>query len=153
MLTMPSTALQDILQTQGVVAGLQFLNQRVAHRFTAISHLSNMMLRNIYLYDKQQASLPASLQASALTDSFCQHAIRDGSFLTSDSTENACLDDSPFQGVVIAYHGIPILDHAGNLFGSFCHFDYVSQPFPDEEFAFLQDAARLFSPYLRPAAV
>ena len=151
-LTLPTAALREILQTQGLVPGLQFLDQRVAHRCTVISHLSNMTLRNIYLYDKQHASLPDSLKATPLTDSFGQHAIRDGAFLTSDSNAEACLDDNPFGGVVMASHGVPVLDHAGALFGSFCYFDHISQPFPDEELAFLQKAAQHFSPYLRPTA-
>lgn len=137
------------LGTEGVVAGLAFLNRRVTHRCTAIYRLEGMTVRNLYLFDREGSLLPESLGVVQLDESFCQHAMRDGSFLTEDTRADARVDGSPFKGVVVAYHGLPLLDGRGELFGTLCHFDFVPQPLADSEFEFLQKAARVLPPYLR----
>ena len=143
------SSLSQVLCTEGIVAALAFLNRRVEHRCTAIYRLEAMTVRNVYLYDRQGELLPESLGVVPLQDSFCQHVMRDGAFGTSNSTADTRLDGGPFQGVVMAYHGVPLLDDAGQLFGSLCHFDFESRPLSDEEFAFLQQAASAFSAHLQ----
>ena len=140
-----------ILRTDGVSAALAFLNQRVAHRFTAIYQLEAMTVRNVHLYDRQGQLLPEALGVVPLQDSFCQHVLREGRFGTSNSASDHRLDGSPFQGSVMAYHGVPLLDASGQLFGSLCHFDYESQPLSDSEFAFLQQAAAVLSGFVKMA--
>lgn len=140
-----------ILRTDGVKPALAFLNQRVAHRFTAIYLLEAMTVRNVHLYDRQGQLLPEALGIVPLQDSFCQHVLREGQFGTSNSASDHRLDGSPFQGAVMAYHGVPMVDASGQLFGSLCHFDYESQPLSDSEFAFLQQAAPVLSGFVKMA--
>ena len=148
-LSSPVAEFGRILGSEGVVAGLGFLNRRVEHRFSAIYRLEAMTLRNLYLYDREGALLPESLGVVPLGDSFCQHALHDGSFRTDDSRTDPRLDGSPFQGVVLAYHSVPLVDDAGELFGTLCHFDFVPHSLSDGEFELLQQAARVLPPYLR----
>jgi tripartite-type tricarboxylate transporter receptor subunit TctC len=49
---------------------------------------------------------------------------------------------------IVAYHGVPILDAEGALFGSLCHFDVVEQPLSDDEFGDLQAFARALAQYV-----
>ncbi len=144
----PVAEFSHVLSHGGILAGLQFLNRRVTHRCTAIYRLEAMTVRNLYIYDREGALLPESLGVVPLDDSFCQHALRDGSFLSDDTRTDPRVEGSPFRGVVVAYHGIPLLDNHCELFGSLCHFDFVPHSLPDEEFDFLQKAARVLSAYL-----
>lgn len=139
--------LESVLARDGRVAGLAFLNKRVDHRFTAIYRLDKALMKNVALVDKEGLGLP-DLQEVPLGNSFCQFALRDGRFLTSESGKDARLDGHPYQGVVGSYVGLPLLGNDGQLWGTFCHFDIASQSLQDEEFDFLQKAARMLPRYL-----
>ncbi|QGJ18818.1 MULTISPECIES: GAF domain-containing protein [unclassified Polaromonas] len=149
LLQPPLADFTRILGAGGVLAGLAFLNGRVTHRCTAIYRLEAMTVRNLYLFDREGSLLPESLGVVPLGDSFCQHAMREGAFLTDDTRGDSRVDGSPFKGVVVAYHGLPLLDARGELFGTLCHFDFVPRPLPDGEFEFLQNAARVLPAYLK----
>ncbi|MES2360837.1 MAG: GAF domain-containing protein [Pseudomonadota bacterium] len=145
----PYQSLQDVLQKQGLKAGLAFLNERVPHRFTAIYRLDNMLLRQVELVDKGGSPVDvAALEAIPLETSFCQFVLSDGQFTTSQSASDSRLDGHPYQGVVDSYIGLPLQGDGDKLFGTFCHFDFCEQPVNDEEFAFLQRVVRLLPRYL-----
>lgn len=129
-------------------AGLDFLNARVPHRYTGVYRLDGDLLRNVYLFDKRHAVLPASLATVRLQDSFCQFVLRDGEFVTGNSSTDTRLNGHPYQGVVNAYIGLPLVDQNGALFGTLCHVDMVRYDIPDGEYAFLQQAAVALAPYL-----
>ena len=140
-------ALRRILDTGGLAAGLQFLNARVDYRCSAIYRLDKLTMQNVVTYDRTGA-VSNALVAVPLTDSFCQHVIRDGSFATQDSGQDPRLDDNPYQGVVVSYYGLPLMRTPDEIFGTFCHFDYVERSVPDGEIAFLEKVARLLPAYL-----
>lgn len=137
---------------EGVDAALTQLNRRVPHRYTAIYELVDGLLKNRHLVDKAGEAKPEFLLEVPLADSFCQFVLREGSFLTSDSGSDGRLDGHPYQGVMVAYHGVPILDDSGELFGSLCHFDVQSQPLSDAEFDLLQRVARVVPGYVKRRA-
>jgi GAF domain-containing protein len=139
--------LESVLSQRGCHAGLEFLNERVDHRFTAIYRLDNALMKNVDLVDKERIGLP-DLQEVPLGNSFCQYALRDGQFLTSASGDDRRLDGHPYQGVVGSYVGLPLLGNDGELWGTFCHFDIANRPIQDEEFDFLQKVARLLPRYM-----
>lgn len=142
------SAFAETMRTGGIASGLSFLNARVPHRCTGVYQLEGMNIRSVYLYDRKGELLPESLGSVPLNESFCEHALRDGMFLTSDSSLDERVNGSLMKGVVIAYCGIPLLDRSGTLFGSLCHFDYVPRTLPSDEFAFLQEAANKMAPFL-----
>lgn len=136
------------LHTGGVAGGLRELNLGVPHRYSGIFKLDGALLQNTHMFDKQGLPRPDGLETVVLADSFCQVVLRDGFLLTDNSGDEPRLSSSPYQNVVVAYHGVPILDNAGELSGTLCHFDMVEQSISDSEFACLQEAARLFASVL-----
>ncbi|BDT67678.1 hypothetical protein os1_18560 [Comamonadaceae bacterium OS-1] len=135
-------ALSSILETRGAAAAIQHLNAGVAHRFTAVYRL---------LCDKLGEIRPAFLAEVPLATSFCQFVLRDGAFQTSNSGTDHRLDGHPYQGVMVCYHGVPLLSASGELWGTLCHFDVQELTLPDAEFELLQQAAQLLPGYLPQA--
>ena len=131
------------LETDGVIASLAVLNGGIAHRYTGVFRLDGDLLTNTHLYDKRGEPPQPDLRSVVLTDSFCQVVLRDGGLAMEDSALDERVAGSPFQGVVVAYHGVPIVDDDGELFGTLCHFDLQSHPLADEEFECLRQAAHL----------
>ncbi|QNK68079.1 hypothetical protein [Variovorax sp. PAMC26660] len=136
-------------EQQGVAAALAQLNRGVPHRYTAVYRLEGEMLKNIALFDKAGEDRPEFLAEVPLGTSFCQFVLRDGSFLTSDSAKDDRLNGHPYKGVMVAYHGVPVLNETGTLFGSLCHFDVQAQPLSDVEFERLKFVAGVIRPYLK----
>ena len=148
----PSPDIRDFIQRceqYGLTAGLTGLNGRVPHRYTAVYQLDHETLRNIELVDKVGEARPDYLAAVPLGTSFCQFVLREGAFLTSDSGHDHRLDGHPYQGVMVSYHGVPVLDTEGELYGSLCHFDVSEQPLSAAEFEHLQGVASAIAPYLK----
>ncbi len=139
---------QSELQRGGLPRGLEFLNSPVDHRFTGVYRLHNSMLTSVGLHDKEGEVLPAFLSVVPLEDSFCQFVLRDGVFRTNHSGEDKRLDGHKYQGVMLSYTGVPIVDNYGDLFGTLCHFDALQRELADEDFELLRQAAKLLPKYL-----
>lgn len=89
------TAYRARLQADGPAA-LDFLNQRVPHRYSAVYELSSGTFRNLFLHDKQGEVMPEFLQVVPFEHSFCQFVLRDGLFLTDNSGADFRLDGHPY---------------------------------------------------------
>ena len=140
----PSAEVQAFIarcRSNGLTSALEVLNTGVQHRYTALYRLDHLVLKNIELIDKAKEAKSEMLSAVPLTDSFCQFVLRDGAFLTSDSSREQVLDGHPYQGVMMAYHGVPVVDAQGELFGSLCHFDFEKRPLSDTQYAHLSGVA------------
>lgn len=146
--SVPLDHFHDTLERSGVQEGLHLLNDRVPHRYTAVYQLEGNLLRNLYLHDKQGEVRPEFLAEVDMGTSFCQFVLRDGCFLTDNSAFDTRLDGHPYQGVMVAYHGVPLLGNDGRLTGTLCHFDTVPRGLSNEEFAYLQRAARVLPAYV-----
>ncbi|RYY92807.1 MAG: guanylate cyclase [Comamonadaceae bacterium] len=140
--------LQQVLLRQGLPAALQLLNERVTHRYTAVYWLDGRALHNLHLFDREGEARPEFLRVVPLQDSFCQFVLRDGSFCSEDSAQDARLDGHPYQGVMVSYHGVPLTDDSGQLCGTLCHFDVACHALDDGEFDYLQRAARMLAPFV-----
>lgn len=138
----------SLLAGDGPQVALAYLNEAVAHRYTAVYRLEGGTLTNVFLHDKKGEVRPEFLAVVAFDDSFCQFVLRDGAFRTDDSAREPMLDGHPYQGVMVSYHGAPLIDAGGELLGTVCHFDVVSHPLVDPEFELLCKAARLLPAYL-----
>lgn len=136
------------LADEGLSQALAVLNRNVPHRYTAVYRLEDAMLHNHSLFDKLGAVLTDDLASVPLGISFCQFVLRDGVFSTSDSGSDGRLAGHPYQGVVVAYTGVPITEQfgAGEVIGTLCHFDSCSQRLEAAEFELLQQAAKLIRP-------
>ena len=140
----------DIINSKGLKAALQLLNERVPHRWTAIYKLDQGVMHNLQIVDKENAVELGDLAAFELKDSFCQFAISDGKFVSANTGED--LDERlighRYKGVVNAYVGLPLVKGFDEIYGTFCHFDLVHQSISDDEFAFLQQVTRILPRYL-----
>ena len=146
--TESTKGLKASLDASGVPGSLQYLNSRVAHRCTAIYRLESSTVRCLFLFDKLGEFTTELLAIVPLHDSYCQFVLKDGFFFSENTADDRRLDGNSHQGVVMSYHGIPIVDTDGQLFGTLCHFDMVPQAFSDDEFAYMHAAAKLFTTYL-----
>ncbi len=137
------------MASEGAEAALAFLNAGVPHRYSAVYRLDGRTLKNVLLCDKADEITPAYLAEVPFETSFCQFVIRDGHFQTTDSGTDARLVGHPYQGVMVAYHGVPILS-GGEIWGTLCHFDLESQPLSDQEFDLLLGAAAVTPGFAAP---
>lgn len=144
-----ATQLSAKLAQDGLDAGIAWLNAGVPHRYTAVYRLEGKKLYNVLVYDKQNQLPPDALAVVELDESFCQFVLRDGALLADNSVLDDRLAGSPFQGMVMAYHGVAVADDRGGLYGTLCHFDLVEQTLSDAQFALMQAAGRLLYPYVR----
>ncbi len=140
---------QAALAAGGISAAIAELNSGVPHRYSGIFKLDGELLKNTHMFDKLGQAKPESLEVVVLKDSFCQIVMRDGFFLTDHTLTDDRLNYSPFKGVVMSYHGVPLLNNVGELGGTLCHFDLVEQAISDDEFLCLQEAAKIFPRFLR----
>ena len=136
---------EEILRRQGTYAALKFLNQRVSHRFSAIYRLDKNDLEIVELIDKLDDAATAPSSRVPFSQSFCEIAVREASFKTSNSALDKRLDGLPNQGVLLSYVGLPLMQQTGSLYGTLCHYDTTEQVINDDEFAFLQQAAELLN--------
>lgn len=143
------SALRAAFDEHGLYGGLRHLNEPVEHRYTGVYRLQDAIFKNIALYDKEGQMRPEFLAEVPLEDSFCQFVVRDGLFRTENSGEDHRLDGHKYQGVLLTYHGVPVLDDRGVLYGTLCHFDALRRNISDEDFELLQQAARWVPAYLQ----
>lgn len=141
-------SLEKILEQDGVQAGIEFLNARVAHRYTCVFELKGDMLKSRYVYDKLQRITPESLKEVKLKDSFCQFVLRDGIFATFSSSHDERVEDVKATEKFDAYVGVPLMDGSGVLFGTLCHIDASALDLPAEEFLILENAALLLPRFM-----
>lgn len=141
-------AFNVVLDAEGALASMQYLNSCVTHRFTAAYCFDGNQLRNVLLHDKAGEISPDFLLTVPLKESFCQFALREGIFRTDDSANDTRLDGHKYQGVMSSYTGVALLGNTGELWGTLCHFDMEQHSVADDEFDLLLHAARRLPPYL-----
>lgn len=138
----------EVCAEEGLSAALAVLNDAVPHRYTAVYRLRDGRMVNVALADKHGDPVPEFLAEVPIASSFCQYVLRDGSFLTGDSSKDRRLNGHPYQGVMTSYSGVPIFDLEGHAIGTACHFDVIAHEIDEEKVAHLRAAARILSNYL-----
>jgi GAF domain-containing protein len=142
------TAFSSVLKSRGAGAALAYLNEGVPHRFSGVYRIDEGNLRNVLLVDKQGQMRPAFLEVVPMDTSFCQFVVRDGLFRTNNSATDARLDGHPYQGVVVSYHAVPLVDPDRALVGTLSHFDLIERSIKDSEFELLYQAGHLLSDFI-----
>lgn len=149
------TELVSTLDMHGLKAGLQWLNDRVPHRWTAVYRLDeDLLMRNIQIVDKQNEPELGALAIVPVQDSFCQFTMRDGHFLSHNTAEDSDprLEGHIYKGVLNSYCGLPLMRDMDKMYGTLCHFDSSPHLISDSEFEFLQRVARILPRYLERAS-
>lgn len=142
------TQLHHTLQTQGVLPALALLNASTDCRFTAAFELVGDLLTCRYFHDRLGEPMPAFLAEVPYADSFCQMAIRTGEFRSSNTAADSRVDYSPYQGVMLSYHAVPLQDSTLHYSGTLCHFDLQQAALSDAQFGLLRQMARMLPPYV-----
>lgn len=148
----PLLDLRNTLDSAGLRAGLELLNQRVPHRYTVVYRFDGETFYGLVVIDKLKEPAPTLFNKVPFRDSFCQYTVGEGEFRTAASMSDARLAGHIHQANVQSYTGLPLTDSKGELYGTFCHLDLIPQPLSDSEFAFLQSAVVLLGGYLPDTA-
>ena len=145
---LPISDFRHVLDNGGLRAGLEWLNNRVPHRYTVVYRFDGSAFYGMVVVDKLKEPTPLLFKKVPLKDSFCQYSIGEGVFRTEASLEDRRLDGHMHQANVQSYCGLPLTDPSGVLYGTFCHLDMVPQVLNDEEYSFLESAVRVLGGYL-----
>ena len=139
----------EALRGRGLEAALEILNRPIAHRYSAVYCMPDAQhLLNVAAFDKLGEPYPPGLQKVPYNKSFCQYAIRDGQFRTTNSALDARLDGNVYKGVLNSYHAVPLYSASGQIVGTICHFDTMAHPLDDDDFELLRMVSRVVVPYL-----
>ncbi|GHA81767.1 GAF domain-containing protein [Cognatilysobacter bugurensis] len=139
--------LQALIQTGDVRGALAVLNARTGHRFTALYRFDDDVLRNVWFFDREQPEREA-VEAMPVRASYCVF-VRDrrATFRVDDADTDDRVADHPKRDQIRAYCGVPLLDDAGRMFGTVCHFDYRPLRISDENIALMEALAPLLQRY------
>jgi hypothetical protein len=148
MISTPLQQLESVLTEDGLHAGLIFLNTRVAHRCTAVYKLDGHVLHLVALVDKLDDKSSFWPSDVPLADSFCQFVVKNGPLLVINAKNDPRVIASPYRGPVVGYVGLPLIRGPGELFCTFCHYDFCEQPMPEAEYLFLHEATRLLPKFI-----
>lgn len=140
--------LAGILENDGLVAGLEFLNARVDFRFTGLYRLDVDRMRKACLVDKRGGAGLPFLDEVLLEDGLSRYALRDGMFSTGDTMADERLADYRFAGMVGSCFIVRLVDAAGKLWGTFLHFDMINRDIDADEAAFLLQLPPLLSRFV-----
>ena len=131
-----------ILATDGPVGALRFLNARTRFRFTGIYRAEPPLLRNVWLFDRENPTLNVSGEVCPLEETYCAIVAGRGlPFRTADARRDARLATHASREHVISYCGVPIRRDDGRVWGSLCHFDVRPRLLPRSEIEVLEAVA------------
>lgn len=144
----PVAEVRSILETAGFRAALEFLNQRVPHRYTIVYRFDGEAFYGMVVVDKLAQPVPSLFNRVPFVDSFCQYTVAEGEFSTPASLQDHRLEGHLHRANVQSYCGLPLTDPSGALYGTFCHLDLVPQTIGDAEYSFLQKAVLVLGEFL-----
>lgn len=125
---------------------VEYLNLSSPYRFTALYRISSDQLQNLLVYDRESDKTPV-LETIPLGDSYCVF-VRDlkDAFMVSDSQSDPRVEGHPKRPTVHSYCGAPLINMAGDVFGTICHFDFA--PIPEDQLSLeaLEMVAGIFDP-------
>lgn len=135
----------DRRATGGIRAVLIYLNGLTEHRFTAMYRFDDERLRNLYFYDRERPAVESCPDIPVLA-SYCVfvRASRH-TFVTPDSVADGRVGGHPKRLEVRSYCGVPLVDEAGRMFGTVCHFDPRPLPISGESVALMEALAPLLA--------
>jgi hypothetical protein len=111
------------LASGGLRAAMQWLNDRVSYRYTAIFAFDGEMLRNICLIDKENSDI-TKCPDQPITESYCMYIHRSRQrFATEHALLDKRVEGHPKRRNVQCYYGIPLFGSDGKMLGTVCHFD------------------------------
>ncbi len=140
--------LKIVFASGGPRAAIAFLNSLTDHRFTSLYRFDGETLRNITFYDREHPDLEICEDIPVMA-SYCVF-VRDSGrmFMTAEAQNDDRVQNHPKQRTVQSYCGVPLLDRAGKLFGTICHFDFKPRRIADLDVELLEYMATLLQTQL-----
>ena len=130
----------------GATAALERINRLAAALVGAPVSLTSLVTEDSQVFASQVGVDGPWQDGTPLTHSFCQHVVEDDApLVVSDARTDARLAENLAIGDlgVIAYCGVPMRTHAGEVVGSFCVIDGEPRVWTDQELELVRDLASL----------
>ena len=122
------------LEIDGLGAAIELLNARTRFRYTGVYRAEPTVLRNIFLFDRENPTLNVSGATAALESTYCSITCAiQAPFSTGDAATDARLVAHPARDSVISYGGVPLRTSGGRAWGTLCHFDVRPRLLPPLE--------------------
>ena len=132
------------LKADGALAALRYLNLRTRFRYTGVYHVEPPLLRNLYLFDRENPHLNVSGEIAPLEVTYCGIGLATNApFATTDAPQDERLLHHAARESIISYSGVPIRLTNGQAWGSLCHFDVRPRLLSAEELRLLEATAEL----------
>ena len=142
------------LNASGALAALEYLNSRTRFRFTGVYHAEPPLLRNVFLYDRENPGLNVSGQVTPLEETYCGISLATNApFATTDAPHDERLRLHAARDAIISYSGFPIRLAGGEPWGSLCHFDVRPRLLSPDEAYVLAAMAELFASWAADSGV
>ena len=136
----------------GVVGALRYLNARTRFRFTGVYHADPPLLRNVFLFDRENPALNVSGENAPLEETYCSITYATHRpFLANDAPRDPRAPAHAACDPVISYAGVPIRRGSGMVWGTLCHFDVRPRLLESGELEVLEIVAPLFGRWLDPS--
>lgn len=118
----------SIVADTGLSQAISYLNALTPFRFTGIYRFEGLEIVNVFLFDREGDQAPEGTR-SRVADTYCLWIQETLSVVRmSNAMSDPRAREHSKREEVRSYCGGPIIDQAGNLFGTICHFDYVAHP-------------------------
>jgi GAF domain-containing protein len=152
-LSVPSGSVENdfraTLRALGMHSALGLLNARTRFRFTGVYRADPPLLRNEYLFDRENPSLSLGGNVNPLDHTYCGIvAATRQPFAAEDAQHDARLTVHPARDSVVSYIGVPIRISNGHVFGTLCHFDTRPRILPLDEVATLESISRIVAQWI-----
>lgn len=122
------------LEERGIGGAVELLNARTRFRYTGIYRAEPPLLRNLYLFDRENPTLNVSGATTPLETTYCSiTCATDAPFATPDAGADERLTAHPARESVISYGGVPLRRPGGGAWGTLCHFDVRPRLLPPHE--------------------
>lgn len=144
--------LEWILKKEGLKPAVKYLNSRVPYRFTTVYRLEHDVFNVIETVDKLDEFNPNASSSTPYSQSLCRFPVLHGTFSTSDTTTDPRLKGLCYPSAVGSYSGVQLTLANGDLYGTFCHYDFAKQIISHFEYQFLQLATTLITRHLQENA-
>lgn len=142
----------SLLAKGSLTSMLRALNERTRFRFTGLYRVDPPLLRNLFLYDRENPTLNVSGGVSSLEDTYCALVwSEDRPFATPNSASEPRLAAHAARERVQSYCGVPIRSVSGLVWGTLCHHDVRPRLLPRWENLVLERVAALLAPIVTGA--
>lgn len=145
------------LASSGIRAALAYLLGLTNFRFIAIFRFEGDKANAAVFYDRDNTDVQHTDEAPANATYCCYVRDSGGVFTTANALKDARLEGHDKQKTVLSYCGIPVMDSAGTLIGTLCHYDLVPRDPEQIDMALMLRVASELAygqhipPYPRPA--